>query len=103
MFNLGALMEQLQQELDALQKRLQSTTYEGGAARDGQVRAWANGLQLLIALEVSPPGLTPPAASADDIVKACNAALRQARESLNQELARLTGGGIDFSSDNNWL
>ena len=93
-------MEQLQQELDALQKRLQRTTYEG-AARDGQVRAWANGLQLLIALEVS-PGLTP-AASADDIVKACNAALRQARESLNQELARLTGGGIDFSSDNNWL
>jgi len=93
-------MEQMQKEFDALQRRLQSTTYEG-AARDGKIRAWANGLQLLVALELSPDldktGLT------DDILKACNAALRQAREALNQELAQLTGGGIDFSSSENWL
>lgn len=93
-------MEQMQKEFDALHQRLQSTTYEG-TARQGKIRAWANGLQLLVALEVSPD--IAKADSTDDILQACNAALRQAREALNQELARLTGGNIDFSGSGNWL
>ena len=93
-------MEQMQKEFDALQQRLQSTIYEG-TARQGKIRARANGLQLLVALEVSPE-LTKDHLT-DDILKACNAALRQAREALNKELARLTGGNIDLSTSGDWL
>lgn len=100
MFNLGAFMEQIQKEIDALKRRLENTTYEG-SARQGKIRAWANGLQLLVALEISPD--LDKDNLANDILKACNAALRQAQEALNQELVRLTGGHIDFSSNNDWL
>lgn len=104
MFNLGAFMEQVQKELDAMQRRLQSTTYVG-TAREGKIRAWANGLQLLVALEVSPE-ITRTNLSEEltqDVLKACNAALRQARTALNEELARLTGGGVDLDSGENWF
>ncbi|MGI6129723.1 MAG: YbaB/EbfC family nucleoid-associated protein [bacterium] len=99
MFNLGGFMEQIQKEFAALQRRLQSATYEG-TAQGGKIRAWANGLQLLVALEISPD--LGQVDITDDILKACNLALRQAREALNEELAQLTGGGIDFSSGENW-
>ena len=93
-------MEQLQQELDALQKRLQKYHLRRGCSRRPSPGL---GQRAAIVDSVGGEPRPNPGCCADDIVKACNAALRQARESLNQELARLTGGGIDFSSDNNWL
>ncbi len=97
-------MEQIQKELDALQRRLENTTYEG-TAQEGRIRAWANGLQLLVALEVDPKIVNSINSEelSSHILKACNAALRQARTALNEELARLTGGNLDFDSGENWF
>ncbi|HHV57514.1 MAG TPA: YbaB/EbfC family nucleoid-associated protein [Firmicutes bacterium] len=97
MFNMGMLMEQIQAEITALQNRLENTTFEG-AAHAGKVKAWANGLQMLVALDVSPEiirGL-PPAELSEAVVAACNAALKQARLELNKEIARLTGGNLEL-------
>lgn len=98
MFNLGMLMEQIQTEITALQNRLENTTFEG-SAREGRVRAWANGLQMLVALDISPELIRslPPAELTEAVVAACNAALKQARQELNKEIARLTGGNLELS------
>ncbi|MDK2784830.1 MAG: nucleoid-associated protein EbfC [Bacillota bacterium] len=102
MFNIGMLMEQIQAEIGALQKRLENMTFEGEAG-EGKVKAWANGLQMLVALDLSPELIRslPPAELSETVIAACNAALKQARLELNKEIARLTGGSLDLdlSSD----
>lgn len=101
-FNIGMLMEQIQAEISALQKRLESMTFEG-EAYEGKVKAWANGLQMLVALDLSPELISslPPAMLSEAVVAACNSALKQARLELNKEIARLTGGSfhLDLRSD----
>ena len=96
MFDYGEFMEQVQKEFDTLKKRLQNTTFQGNA-QGGRIRALANGLQLLIALDISPD--LNPAYVTEDILAACNQALNQARHSLNRELTALTGGYIDFGDN----
>ena len=99
MFNFGGFMEQMQKEFEAVRRRLQSAIYEG-SARGGQIRARANGLGLLVALEIS-QALAGESIAAD-VLAACNAALQQARKALGKQVGDLTGGNFPLGGDDGW-
>lgn len=94
-FNMTMLINQIQEQLNELQSRLEAMTFQGTACQ-GKIRAWANGLQLIVGLDISPEleQKLSLAELRDGIVVACNAALQQARDRLSDEIGRLSGGSL---------
>jgi DNA-binding YbaB/EbfC family protein len=79
-------MQELQEQ--AAQKKVQATA--GG----GMVTVEANGRQELVAIKIDPEVINKEDAQMleDLVLAACNEALRKARELVQQELGKLTGG-----------
>ncbi|MGI6603723.1 MAG: YbaB/EbfC family nucleoid-associated protein [Firmicutes bacterium] len=90
-------MTQIQEEINDLQKRLETMTFFG-TSYQGKIRVWANGLQLIINLDINPELLTTlsPHELNEGIIRACNSALKQARDCLSEEIGRVTGGGLEW-------
>ncbi|MDI6871420.1 MAG: YbaB/EbfC family nucleoid-associated protein [Bacillota bacterium] len=91
--NLGKLMKQvqkMQEEMARLQTEAEQKVVEATAG-GGAVKVTANGKGELVAVAIQPEAIDPadPAFLEDLILAAANEALRQAKESVSQEMARL--------------
>ncbi len=94
--NMGNLMKQaqkMQQDMAALQEELKQREYTASAG-GGAVTAVVNGENRLVSLTISPEAITPDDAEllADMVMVAVNEALRQAAETAEKEMSKLTGG-----------
>jgi hypothetical protein len=96
MKNLGNLMKQAQRmkaEADRIQAEAATKRVEGTAG-GGMVTVVCNGQGEVVAVKIDPEVAGPDELEMlqDLVVAATNEALRKARELLNQEMGRLTGG-----------
>ncbi len=96
MKNLGNLMKQAQR-MQAEAERIQAeaaTKRVEGTAGGGMVTVVCNGRGEVVEVKIDPEvaGLDELEMLQDLVVAAANEALRKARELLNQEMGRLTGG-----------
>ncbi len=96
MKNLGNLMKQAQR-MQAEAERIQAeaaTKRVEGTAGGGMVTVVCNGRGEVVEVKIDPEVAGPEELEMlqDLVVAAANEALRKARELLNQEMGRLTGG-----------
>ncbi|MGB4783008.1 YbaB/EbfC family nucleoid-associated protein [Candidatus Methylomirabilis sp.] len=96
MKNLGNLMKQAQR-MQAEAERIQAeaaTKRVEGTAGGGMVTVVCNGRGEVVEVKIDPEvaGLDELEMLQDLVVAAANESLRKARELLNQEMGRLTGG-----------
>lgn len=94
--NMNNLMKQaqkFQQQMEDMQKNLESKTYEEKAG-GGAVTVVVNGKRQLIDIKIDPEVLDPEDIEMlqDLIMTACNAALRKAEEDTANQMGKLTGG-----------
>ena len=94
--DMGALMnmvQKLQGDVARTQEELQARTYEA-AAGGGMVTAVVNGKFDLVSINMDKEVVDPEDLDMlqDLVVAAVNAAIEKARETTNQEMAKLTGG-----------
>jgi DNA-binding YbaB/EbfC family protein len=94
--NMGNLMKQaqkMQQDMAALQEELKTREYTATAG-GGAVTAVVNGENRIVSLDISPDALDSADAEllADMVMVAVNEALRQAAETAEKEMGKLTGG-----------
>lgn len=92
--NLGKLMKQvqkMQEEMARLQAEAETKVVEATAG-GGAVKISANGKGDLVAVTLQPEAIDPedPAFLEDLILAAANEALRQARDAMSQEMAKVT-------------
>lgn len=92
--------KELKQKMDQLQAELGRRTVEGDAGA-GAVRVVANGKLEIVSVRLDQPMLASLAGEGDEadqqmieelLTAATNAALNKARELIQQEMSRLTGG-----------
>jgi len=85
--------QKLQQEMLRLQKEAQEKTVEASAG-GGMVTAVANGAGQIISIKIDPEVVnTEDIQMLEDlIVAACNEALKRAKEMVQEEMSKLTGG-----------
>lgn len=96
MSNVMKLMKQaatMQKEMEQLQAQLAARTYDftsGG----GMVAATARGDGTLLKIKIDPKVIDPrdPAMLEDLVLAAAEGALREARETMNREMAKITSG-----------
>jgi nucleoid-associated protein EbfC len=93
---MGELMRQasrLQRKIDKRKEELKTSTYEGTAA-DGKVTVSVNGANEILAVKLDPTLLTAESVDMvqDLIVVATNAALANARDTVEKEIEKVTGG-----------
>jgi len=90
-------MQKMQADVQRAQEELGQRTVEASAG-GGAVVATANGRGELKALRISAEAVDPadPEMLGDLVLTACNEALRQARELMAQQMAKVTGlpGGL---------
>lgn len=96
MKNLGNLMKQaqkLQSRLLAMQEELGNRTVTAQVG-GGMVEATANGRQELVSIRIDPEVVNPDDVDMlqDLVMAAVNDALNRAREMMNEEMTKLTGG-----------
>lgn len=86
-------VQKMQAELLRVQEEVASKTVEATAG-GGAVRAVVSGRLELKALQISPEAIDPddPDLLADLVMAAVNEALRRAREMVQKEMVRVTGG-----------
>lgn len=91
--NLLKEAQRLQQQMMELQEQVAQKTVEASAG-GGMVTVRANGRQELTAIKIDPEVVNPEDVQMleDLVLAACNEALRKARELVQQELGKLTGG-----------
>lgn len=93
MNNLAKMAQQMQAEMARVEEELRSLEVEGTAG-GGAVTAVVTGRQELLSISID-PGVVDPAdveMLQDLVTAAVNDALRRARETAEQKMARVTGG-----------
>jgi len=93
MNNLAKMAQQMQVEMGRVEEELRSLEVEGTAG-GGAVTAVVTGRQELVSITID-PGVVDPAdveMLQDLVTAAVNDALRRARETAEQRMARVTGG-----------
>ncbi len=93
MNNLAKMAQQMQAEMARVEEELRSLEVEGTAG-GGAVTAVVTGRQELLSIIID-PGVVDPAdveMLQDLVTAAVNDALRRARETAEQKMARVTGG-----------
>lgn len=93
---MGELMRQasrLQRKIDKRKEELKTSTYEGTAA-DGKVTVSVNGANEILAVKLDPELFKAESVDMvqDLIVVATNAALANARDTVEKEIEKVTGG-----------
>lgn len=93
MNNLMKTAEKFKQQMEDMQKELETKRYEEKAG-GGAVVAVANGKKQIVDLKINPDVLDPDDVEMlqDLIMTACNAALRRAEEDTANQMGKLTGG-----------
>jgi nucleoid-associated protein EbfC len=94
--NMNNLMKQaqkLQQQMEDMQKDLETKRYEEKAG-GGAVVVVVNGKKQIVDLKINPDVVDPEDVEMlqDLIVTACNAALRKAESETANQMGKLTGG-----------
>jgi DNA-binding YbaB/EbfC family protein len=94
--NLGSIMkqaQQIQEQMAKLNSELEDRIIETSVG-GGMVTVRANGRQDILSIKIAPEVVDPrDVAMLEDLVtSAVNEALRQAKEMMQQELGKLTGG-----------
>ena len=94
--NIAQIMKQaqkMQEQMARVQDELANKTVEATAG-GGMVTVTANGRQEILAVKISPEVINPQdSAMLEDLVTAAvNEALRSARELLQEEMTKITGG-----------
>ncbi|MDQ3407710.1 MAG: YbaB/EbfC family nucleoid-associated protein [Chloroflexota bacterium] len=93
MNNLAKMAQQMQAEMGRVEEELRSLEVEGTAG-GGAVTAVVTGRQELLSITID-PGVVDPAdveMLQDLVTAAVNDALRRARETAEEKMARVTGG-----------
>jgi hypothetical protein len=85
--------QKMQEQMARVQDELANKTVEATAG-GGMVTVTANGRQEILAVKISPEVINPEdSAMLEDLVTAAvNEALRSARELLQEEMTKITGG-----------
>jgi len=93
MANLQRMAQQMQQDMERIQKELAETVVDGSAG-GGVVRAHVTGKQELVSVTIDPSAVDPADVDMlqDLIVAAVNDALRASREVAEQRLGSVTAG-----------
>ena len=93
MQQLAMKAQKLQQQMTEKQAELEERTYESSAG-GGMVSATVNGKKQLIALTIKPEAVDPEDVEMlqDMILAAVNEAIKQADETTEAEMGKLTGG-----------
>ncbi|MBQ4089446.1 MAG: YbaB/EbfC family nucleoid-associated protein [Clostridia bacterium] len=94
--NMQALARQaqkMQQKMMEMQAELEAREYEASAG-GGVVTAKVNGKKELLALSIKPEAVDPDDVEMleDTVMAAINEALREASETTEKEMSKLTGG-----------
>ena len=91
--NMIKQAQKMQQDMMKMQAEMEEKTYEGTAG-GGVVKAVVSGKKELKTIEIAPDAVDPEDVEMlqDMIVAAVNSALRAAEDSMNQSMAKLTGG-----------
>ena len=98
MKNFGKLLreaQKIQAEMARLQEEMQNARFEGTAG-GGAVRAVVSGAQEPLELKIEPEVLedADPEMLEDLIITAFREALTKAREHMEEEMKKITGGGM---------
>ena len=93
MQQLARQAQKLQQQMTEKQAELEAREFEASAG-SGMVTAKVTGKKQLVALEIKPEAVDPEDVELlqDMVVAAINEALRQADETVEREMGKLTGG-----------
>ncbi|MDQ3449289.1 MAG: YbaB/EbfC family nucleoid-associated protein [Chloroflexota bacterium] len=93
MNNLAKMAQQMQAEMGRVEEELRTLEVEGTAG-GGAVTAVVTGRQELISITIDPGVVDPEDVEMlqDLVTAAVNDALRRARETAEQKMARVTGG-----------
>jgi DNA-binding YbaB/EbfC family protein len=93
MANLQRMAQQMQQDMERIQKELAETVVDGTAG-GGVVTAQVTGKQELVSVAIDPSAVDPADVEMlqDLIVAAVNDALRASREVAEQRLGAVTAG-----------
>ena len=93
MQQLARQAQKLQQQMTEKQAELEAREFEASAG-GGMVMAKVTGNKQLVALEIKPEAVDPEDVELlqDMIVAAVNEAIRQADETVEREMGKLTGG-----------
>ena len=93
MQQLARQAQKLQQQMTEKQTELEAREFEASAG-GGMVTAKVTGKKQLVALEIKPEAVDPDDVELlqDMVVAAVNEALRQADETVEREMGKLTGG-----------
>lgn len=93
MNNLMKTAQKFQQQMEEMQKQLETKTYEEKAG-GGAISVVVNGKRQLVDIKISPDAVDPDDVEMlqDLIITACNAALRRAEEDTANQMGKLTGG-----------
>ena len=93
MQQLARQAQMLQQQISQLQENLDKREFEATAG-GGMVRAKVNGEREVLELEIKPEAVDPNDVEMlqDMIVAALNEALKNAHETVENEMSKLTGG-----------
>ena len=96
MGNMGAMMKQAQKmqvELARAQEEIKDMTFEASAG-GGMVTARVNGSHQVLSVEIKPEAVDPDDVEMlqDMVVAAVNAAFAKATDSMEKQMAQITGG-----------
>jgi len=93
MQQLARQAQKLQQQMTKLQEELDAREYEASAG-GGMVSVKVNGKKELLALSIKPEAVDPDDVEMleDMVMAAINEALREATETTEREMGKLTGG-----------
>jgi nucleoid-associated protein EbfC len=91
--NLMKEAQRLQQQMQELQEQVGQKKVQATAG-GGMVTVEVNGRQEIVSIKIDPEVINKddPQMLEDLVLAACNEALRKARELVQQELGKLTGG-----------